>query len=162
MHNSFLFAFTMKKSSIFYLHRHVNSHTVADSISAIVLMSRLCFPNLNIWRNSYTNLSVGTNSDGCQALVGCDTKERVRAPPPPRYYKSMDKSRGKVTDSARLQNKTGQNPQNSFDERTPPLSCFYRWQITLKYPTSLSNFSTVPFHVGAPTRKWCVVCVGNG
>ena len=31
-----------------------------------------------------------------------------------------------------------------------------------KYPTSLSNFSTVPFHVGAPTRKWCVVCVGNG
>jgi len=139
MHNSFLFAFTMKKSSIFSLHRHVNSHTVADSISAIVLMSRLCFPTLNIWRNSYTNLSVGTNSDGCQAV----TPKNEYVPPPPRYYKSMDKSRGKVTDSARLQNKTGQNPQNSFDERTPPLSCFYRWQITLKYPTSLSNFSAI-------------------
>ena len=108
----------MKKSSIFSLHRHVNSHTVADSISAIVLMSRLCFPTLNIWRNSYTNLSVGTNSDGCQALVGCDTKEQVSTPPP-HYYKPMDKSRGKVKDSAPLQNKTGQFPQNGFDERTP-------------------------------------------
>ena len=133
MHNSFLFAFTMKKSSIFSLHRHVNSHTVADSISAIVLMSRLCFPNLNIWRNSYTNLSVGTNSDGCQALVGCDTKEWVRAPPLLIIINLWTNPGGKSRTVHACKTK-----QASFHvivlTKEPPLSCFYRWADNTEVP----------------------------
>ena len=64
----------------------------------------------------------------------------VPPPPPPRYYKSMDKSRGKVTDSARLQNKTGQNPQNSFDERTPPFELLLSLADNTEVPNKLVQF----------------------